>query len=386
MNREEFQSLSIKVLSKEASEIEADRHELVCNTEKWAKDDFRQLQETHHLLVQTLPQLSRGIEHSPDIKSKELEKLLREVSQQHPLAGTVETDQEIYQDLVRRFKKLPTLPVVLQEINKVLHHQDSNVVHVEELMSGDKSLTTTVLRIANSAHFGLPQRVFNLNQAISIIGFDEIQQIVLTASVISSFGKLSTRFFTLNNFWRHSIGVALVCNRISKELGIGEDRMLYTCGLLHDVGKVGNLLLDTRGYLEIINDGMEKQADLHQAEKEAVFPEHSKLGGAICERWQLPSVITQAVSHHHDTDVKLRASIPDLSHKVTDCVHLADQIVREDNFGFSGNTGSTEINPGVLDRLDLHPIQMEELRTVLLNDLEEAHGLLDVLPQQEGVA
>ena len=80
--------------------------------------------------------------------------------------------------------------MVLTEIHSALRKEDANVLDVEELMSGDKSLTTTVLRVANSAHFGLPKRVFSLNQAISIMGFEEVQQIVLAASIISSFGKI----------------------------------------------------------------------------------------------------------------------------------------------------------------------------------------------------
>ena len=386
MNREEFQSLSMRILNSEASDAEVQRHELLCNTEDWAKPEFMHLKETHQLLVGTLPHLSDRRSNQDSLSSEALNRLVSEVRSQHPLAGT-SADVEIYGNLVRKIKKLPTLPIVLNEIHKALHKEDANVLDVEELMSGDKSLTTTVLRVANSANFGLPQRVFSLNQAISIMGFNEVQHIVLTASVISSFGTVSESFFTLHNFWRHSIGVALATSRIGKELGIGEeDRILYTCGLLHDIGKVGNLLLDTKGYLQLIQKSMDEGHNLDHLEKEEVFPEHAMLGGAICERWELPSTIYRAIRFHHETDMDKRGNLPEEINQAADCIYLADQIVRENQFGYSGNAGCTTPATAVLDRLGLHAIQLEQIRGSVEEELEEAHGLLDVLPREAGVA
>jgi putative nucleotidyltransferase with HDIG domain len=386
MNREEFQSISMRILNSEASDTEIQRHELLCNTEDWAKPEFVHLKETHQLLVGTLPHLADGFSHQDSISSKTLNRLMSAVRSQHPLAGTT-ADVEIYENLVRKIKKLPTLPIVLNEIHKALHKEDANVLDVEELMSGDKSLTTTVLRVANSAHFGLPQRVYSLNQAISIMGFNDVQQIVLTASVISSFDNVSNSFFTLHNFWRHSIGVALATSRIGQELGIrGEDRILYTCGLLHDIGKVGNLLLDTKGYLQLIQKSMETGDDLDHLEKEEVFPEHSMLGEAICERWQLPSIIHRAIRFHHEPDTDKRGFLPEEINQTADCIYLADQIVRENQFGYSGNAGPTTPARAVLDRLGLHAIRLEQIRGAVEEELEEAHGLLDILPREAGVA
>ena len=387
MNREEFQSLSMRILNSEASDAETQRHELLCNTEDWAKPEFIHLKETHKLLVGTLPHLSGGSIHQDPISSEALDKLVTGVRNQQPLAGTTRAEGEIYENLVRKIKNLPTLPIVIDEINKALQKEDANTLDVEELMSGDKSLTTTVLRVANSAHFGLPQRVFSLNQAISIMGFNDVQQIVLTASVISSFGNVSNSFFTLHNFWRHSIGVAIATSQIGKELGIGgEDRTLYTCGLLHDIGKVGNLLLDTKGYLQLIQKSMKTGICLDQLEKEEVFPEHSMLGEAICERWQLPSKIHRAIRIHHETDADRRGPLPEEINQAADCIYLADQFVRENKFGYSGNAGSTTLATAVLKRLGLHAIQLEQIRRSVEDKLAEAHGLLDVLPREAGVA
>lgn len=387
MTREEFQTLSLRLLNNEASAGDIQRHELACHAETWAMEEFQHLRETHSLLVDTLPQLTGRSQDGPDISVDALDRLVSQVRRQHPLAGRSAADDEIYAELVRKIKKLPTLPVVLNEIHSALRKEDANVLDVEELMSGDKSLTTTVLRVANSAHFGLPQRVFSLNQAISLMGFEEIQHIVLAASVITSFGGVSDNFFTLGNFWRHSIGVALATSHVGKSLDTGiEDRTLYTCGLLHDIGKVGNLLLDTRGYLQLIRKSNETRQPLHQVEQEEVFPEHARLGEAICNRWQLPDTIGLAVRHHHETDLELRGLLTDEAHQATDCVHLANQLVRQEHFGNSGDSGTDAPGPGVLERLGLHEVQLEELRHSTQAMLEEAHGLLDVLPHEEGAA
>ena len=387
MKQDEFQTLSLRLLNNEASPQELQRHELICNTESWALDEFKQLRETHSLLIDTLPQLTGRTEKGNPISTADLDRLVTEVKRQHPLAGMTSADDEIYDSLVSKIKNLPTLPVVLTEIHSALRKEDANVLDVEELMSGDKSLTTTVLRVANSAHFGLPKRVFSLNQAISIMGFEEVQQIVLAASIISSFGKISERFFTLGNFWRHSIGVGLATNHIGKALNPGVDeRTLYTCGLLHDIGKVGNLLLDTRGYLEIIQKSVDSGVSLEQIEKEEVFPEHTRMGEAICHRWQLPEHIGKAVRFHHETDLNRRGSLSDEVQIAADCIYLGNQLVRDQQFGNSGNNGPRTLDPDVLQRLGLLEIQLEELRISTQEMLEAAHGLLDILPQEEGAA
>jgi putative nucleotidyltransferase with HDIG domain len=380
MTKEKFQELTIAVLSGTATEKEISTHKKLVEHEGWAKELFDGFGHTHNLLTKTIGSLEDEIAQAPPSAEK-LAHIFQMIEKQAPLKGSASEDKQIYANLVKQVKKLPTLPIILDAISQALKDEHTNVVHIEELLSGDQSLTTTVLRMANSARYGLPRRVYSLHQAVSLMGFDEIQQLVLTASVITFMDK-STPLFSLNNFWRHSIGVATATCSVAKDIGISDDYILYTTALLHDIGKVGNLLLDTKGYLEIIQHSLRTHEPIDKIEREQVFPEHTRMGEAICEHWGLPSMISQAVRYHHEPDIDKRPKLPEEAHHTIDCIYIADTLVRQHKFGHSGNDAPPELAPCIVERLDLHPIRLEQLKNNIHEDIGHTHGLLDLLPAQ----
>jgi putative nucleotidyltransferase with HDIG domain len=193
-------------------------------------------------------------------------------------------------------------------------------------------------------------------------------------------------FFSLNNFWRHSIGVANATCIVANELGVSDDYILYTTALLHDIGKLGNLLLDTKGYLQIIQQSLDSHRPLHQLEMIEVFPEHTRMGEAICEHWGLPKMISQAIRYHHEPNIDHRPPMAEEINHTIDCIYLADVLIRQYEFGHSGNAEIPELNEAFLDRLDLHPVRLEQLKIQINEGLNHVHGLLDILPEEYGVA
>lgn len=386
MNKQKFQELTIAILSDSASEEENSIHSQALQNEDWAQDVYEDTCHTHNLLTQTFRTLSDQPAIAPTNTSKEqMVKLFEMMDKQSPLRGSAIADKETYADLVSKLDKLPTLPIILDAISKALNDEHANVIKIEELLNGDQSLTSSVLRLANSARYGLPHKVFSLHQAISLMGFDEVQQIVVTASVISFMDKAND-FFSLNNFWRHSIGVANATCVVANELGVSDDYILYTTALLHDIGKLGNLLLDTKGYLQIIQQSLDTKLPLHQLEIEEVFPEHTRMGEAICEHWGLPKMISQAIRYHHEPDINKRPPLPEEVNHTIDCIYLADILIRQNHFGHSGNAEEPEIDEGLLKRLDIHTIRLEQIKADINDSLNQVHGLLDILPEEYGAA
>jgi putative nucleotidyltransferase with HDIG domain len=386
MNKQKFQELTIAILTDTASDEENSMHVETLQNEEWAQEVYESTCHTHNLLTQTFRTLSDPANLSPAQTSRDqLVRMFEMMDQQAPLRGSAIADKEIYSDLVSKLDKLPTLPIILDAISKALNDEHANVLKIEELLNGDQSLTSSVLRLANSARYGLPHRVYSLHQAISLMGFDEIQQIVVTASVISFMDKTHD-FFSLNNFWRHSIGVANATCIVANELGVSDDYILYTTALLHDIGKLGNLLLDTKGYLQIIQQSLDSHRPLHQLEMIEVFPEHTRMGEAICEHWGLPKMISQAIRYHHEPNIDHRPPMAEEINHTIDCIYLADVLIRQYEFGHSGNAEIPELNEAFLDRLDLHPVRLEQLKIQINEGLNHVHGLLDILPEEYGVA
>ena len=155
-----------------------------------------------------------------------------------------------YNDLQERLNDLPTLPTVVQELNRIIADPMSTIKDVEEVMLQDQSLTTKVLTLANSAYYAIPGGVSNLSRAIGFLGFDTVHQLVIAASVFSTLKITGETSFDLIQFWKHSIGVAIVAESIAAKIGHKQSSDLFTCGLVHDMGKIAIAMLDK----EILED------------------------------------------------------------------------------------------------------------------------------------
>jgi len=198
---------------------------------------------------------------------------------------------------------IPTLPAVVQRINKMMADPEVGLRDLGREVAKDAPIATKVLRIANSAFYGLREKVVSTEHAASVLGLRVLKNIVLQASVIAQFEHLSKHGgFDLDAQWRHSIAVAQFCQELTRaaSLGfaLGPDEF-YSCGLLHDIGKV--VLLDnlTRDYLEVIQKSSKSGKPLHVVEDEQLGFDHAAIGARVAERWGLPDVLVQAIGRHH---------------------------------------------------------------------------------------
>ena len=295
---------------------------------------------------------------------------------------SVTSTQPDYHRLVEKIRELPTLPDVLGEVNRLLRESDSGALELEEVMRGDQSLTMTVLRVANSAYYTGQQRTSNLRDAIATLGLEALQRVVLSTSVISLFGKISASFFNVKNFWQHSIGVAVAASTVGKLLNVGNLANLYTCGLLHDIGKVANFMLDSEGMRNVIKHAHKNKLGIDEAENTLGFPSHARLGFHVSERWNLPKGIGQVICNHHETDPKQRSTDSFEYNYSTDIIILANAIVKDLKFGFSGDPIRGRPCSSVFERLQLGTSTYDELVQTVEADLENAHGLLDLLKKK----
>ncbi|RYZ75410.1 MAG: HDOD domain-containing protein, partial [Proteobacteria bacterium] len=140
------------------------------------------------------------------------------------------------QMIVDRLDELPTLPTIVYELSRVINDPMSSTGDVQKIMANDQSLTTKVLKLANSAYYAIPGGVSSLQRAIGYIGYDTIHQLVLSASIISALDAKSSADFDLTQFWKHAIGVAMAAETTARFVHYKTPSDLFTCGLVHDMG------------------------------------------------------------------------------------------------------------------------------------------------------
>jgi putative nucleotidyltransferase with HDIG domain len=175
-------------------------------------------------------------------------------------------------------------------------------------------------------------------------------------------------------FWKHSIGVGFTASMLAEILGLdGEPDSFFTCGLLHDVGKVVSSISDVRLMNLALRVARESGCELIEAERGVGAPPHDILGAALCELWGLPSLISDVVANHHE-DGPFRRNLADAGNEVfVDVVTLANFLVHRLGFGDSGHNAKTEPSGRLLSRLGL---SAADLPSVLLKVDGELHNCL----------
>jgi len=220
--------------------------------------------------------------------------------------------------------QLPTLPEVVVRLNALVDDPRSGLQEIGALVARDPALTAKVLRIANSAFYGLGEPVLSAEQAASVIGVRSLRNVVLQASILARYERFADiPDFDLDELWTHSAAVAKLSRALSQRArstgGLHPDDA-YTCGLLHDVGKV--VLLESLGeeYIEVLRDARASGLPLHVGEAHRLGVTHIEVGALLATRWQLPATIVSAIEFHHGPSDRLR------EHREAAIVAIADQI------------------------------------------------------------
>jgi HD-like signal output (HDOD) protein len=257
------------------------------------------------------------------------------------------------EEIHKSIDELPSLPTVVYELTRIINDPMSSTKEVEELMATDMGLTTRVLKLANSAYYAIPGGVSNLSRAIAYIGFDTINQLVLSSSIIDALAFKEPSDFNLNEFWRHSIGVGIAAETIGKIVHHPNPPDLFTAGLIHDMGKVALCAHDMKFVAHIADWAKKTKVSFLEAESRLELPKHTDVGMLLAEKWKLPVALAVGVRFHHTADPKLRTGLsPELQNNV-DIVFLANLLNHALHFGNSGHGHIAGVPNEVMGRMGL---------------------------------
>jgi len=232
------------------------------------------------------------------------------------------------EQIIQASNKLPPFSMVIQKALQLIEDPKSSAQQIVEVIQYDQSITLEVLKVCNSAYFGLKRKVRSLKEALIMIGFDQLLQIVLSQESSKIFLKDCSGYdLQHGDLWRHSVSCALLSKIICNHVHEIRTNVIFTAALLHDVGKMV-LHRYVRNYFAEIKLLTEQKAfSFPEAEKAILGIDHAELGGMIMEKWSLPKEIIFAVRYHHTP-----LSSPDYS-QVVDLVYLSDLIAMMTGIG-----------------------------------------------------
>jgi len=274
--------------------------------------------------------------------------------------------------LVSDIKELPTLPQVAVTLMDLLDDPNTGAPQINRVMARDPALASKILRLVNSAYYGLSNKVSSLNQAIVILGFKTVKSVALSASVMGLFkGPSENRRFDRALFWKHSIACACVARLVARKQKGLDPETAFSAGLLHDIGK---LVLDhyVPGDVEaIVESARKKQASFLAAEKEILSTDHAEVGRWVAEKWGLPKELVGAIAYHHDL-----ASASDKT--IVAVIQFADFLARLKGIAASGSYETPEIPKDVWELLAVDKSDLPELVNTINEEIAAASSWLEV--------
>lgn len=210
---------------------------------------------------------------------------------------------EAVQKLISNDIEIPSIPDVVARISALANDPDAGVREIGELVAQDAPLSSRVLRIANSAFYGMRLRVVSAEHAAAVLGAQALRNIVLQTSVMSHYEHLSrVEGFDVGQLWKHSIHTAQLSKQLGRQCSDHVEMSpeeLYTCGLLHDLGKVVVLDALTEQFLFAVREAERSGRELPVCEREVLGYDHTEVGALVAVRWGLPDGVIHTVRDHH---------------------------------------------------------------------------------------
>lgn len=207
------------------------------------------------------------------------------------------------EDLIDGTVNIPTIPTILTEITKIFESPNGSAKEAAAVIEKDPAIATRVLRLVNSPFYGLRNSISSIQLACSILGLKVIKNLVVQATVLNTFGSgKSDAALDVDWLWDHSFKTAVACRLLAERspaaVGLQKDDA-YTCGLIHDIGKMILLDSQTDRFCEALRHARADSIPLARAEGEVFGFNHAHVGGLLAGRWKLPHAVQAAVTYHH---------------------------------------------------------------------------------------
>jgi len=271
------------------------------------------------------------------------------------------------EDLLKDANSLPNLPGVVQQLISSFEDENVSIDEISDIISADPVLSAKLLRLANSAYYGMPRQIASVSDAMAMLGFITVRTLVVSAGLAGSFKHLSG--IDLKAFWKNSLHVACLAKHWSKPIGLNRE-LVFTVGIMH---RIGELLLHQRLPERMAHmDSSAALFDLHrfQVERRLLGFSYAEAGSRLASHWHFPNSFIQAVLSAPEP-----LAAPPFD-PVGGLVHLATWRVWADARGLSGETILADWPEAIGNALNL------SRETALLNlpSLRElAAGLEDLI-------
>ena len=252
--------------------------------------------------------------------------------------------EDLYQKLSAAVERMPAFPESVHKVMELTADINCSPKDLVAVIERDVVMTAKILKLVNSAYFGLSRKIQNVNHAVVFVGLNTVKNLALSIATIGTLPDKNPAGFDITGFLTHSLATASLTRLLAQRAGVPavESSNYFVAGLLHDFGKAVLALFMGAEFKAALALCEAEGIPLNEAEYRILGTDHAEIGAMLCERWQLPEELVAATRDHHAMNGA--ASI------MRDSVFAANQIVKRYQFGNSGNPTVEPFPPDVTAR------------------------------------
>lgn len=218
------------------------------------------------------------------------------------LADTHPRMQASTEELVKLVDGMPTFSQNVVRIMELTGDINAAPKDLVRLVEHDPILTMKVLKLVNSAYFGLSKKVTSVKQGVVYIGFNTIKNLAVSIAAMGALPRTNNAKFNMDDYWLHSLLTASIAKLLAQQRGFPRTEItsFFLAGLLHDIGEVVFAQFRGEQYSKVLQASAERACAVEVAEEEAFGTNHAIVGALLAERWQLAAELVECIRHHHD--------------------------------------------------------------------------------------
>lgn len=278
---------------------------------------------------------------------------------------------DLKKKIVKRVDDLPPMPKVMLKAREIMSDPNSSFKEIAQVIETDQAIAARVLKIANSAYYGLSGMVSSIHQATVVLGYKTLEQVITMVSSSSMLGR-QLKGYQLNAgvLWKHSLAVALASRMIAQKRAPAMESDAFSVGLIHDAGK---LALDPHVAAkrkEIEHFVQARSTTFVIAERQVLGFDHTEIAEELCRKWKLPETHAAAMRYHH-------APAESGNNQLAYIVHVANHIAALSGFGCGSNNGEGSLDATGLETLKLKQEDVEQMTQEVGTAVEEITNSLN---------
>jgi HD-like signal output (HDOD) protein len=284
-------------------------------------------------------------------------------------------EANVEKSLKEYIKKMPSLPTSVTKVLEICNNPQTSPTDLNHVISLDPVLVGRVLKLINSAYYGIGQPVTNLAKAIIMLGINTVKNLALSTAVMDHLSTGKSMGLDMEGFWRHSLCVGVSAKFLAKKRGI-DPKMAeeyFTAGLLHDIGKIPLNAVLSQQYMVTVSNADKERKPLTLAEENIFGINHCEAGEMIANAWKLDGAIGDAIKYHHSYR-EYSGDNKDILYSVA----VANRFATLSVIGFSGECHPSPLPDFIWEALKVSRDVFDEIEEKVNVEIEKAEVFLKI--------